>query len=186
MADQDYSYVTGGKENLIHERLIGEGSSGEVHRVHAAETRKTNVDLQLHASKGLNHWKSLIQTFARKVLFRWDGMQIEAQAIKKLGMHPNIVEVLDLGPLPNSPNYFIDMELCDLTLHTYIHREGRPSPSESIPYFVKNAPPPFKAKQIWNIMRQLAHGLKHMHRVGMVHRDLKPANGSSFHFEILT
>jgi hypothetical protein len=106
---------------------------------------------------------------------------VEADAIRKLshqGGHPNIVVVLNLGELNNSPPFFfIDMELCDLTLHTYIHRPKPPSPSESILYFVKNAPAPFKAQQIWNIMRQIADGLKYMHILNMVHRDLKPANG---------
>ena len=73
------------------------------------------------------------------------------------------------------------MELCDLNLEEYIHRPTPPNPSESIPYFIKNAPTPLKAQQIWNVMMQIASGVKYMHTtLHVVHRDLKPANGNHF------
>jgi len=93
-------------------------------------------------------------------------------------LHPNIVAVLKLGPLPQTPYYFIDMELCDLNLAEYIHRRTPLSPSESIPYFVKDAEPPLKAQQIWSIMYEIAKGLAFMHSLRVAHRDLKPANGN--------
>jgi len=110
------------------------------------------------------------------------------QAIRKLsaeGSHVNIVAVWKLGRLLNSPYYFIDMELCDLNLHDYIHRSAPPNPSESIPYFIKNAPPPLKAQQIWNIMKHIAGGVQYLHSLDMVHRDLKPANGINHHLSSL-
>ena len=69
------------------------------------------------------------------------------------------------------------MELCDLSLHDYIHRADTPRPSESIPYFIKDAPPEIKASQIWNIMRDIAEGLLYIHEHSLVHRDVKPLNG---------
>jgi hypothetical protein len=77
-------------------------------------------------------------------------VQNEARAIRKLcgqGNHPNIVAVINHGQLPNAPYYFIDMELCDINLHDYIYRETPIDPSESIPFFMKDAPPPLKAQQ---------------------------------------
>ena len=127
------------------------------------------------------------QAFARKLLhiphIPWEEIEYEAQAIIKIcgkGSHSHIVEVLKLGELRNTDYYFIDMELCDLNLAEYIHRATPQGPSESIPSFIKNAPPPLKAQQIWNIMRQIASGIKYMHTLKVVHRDLKPANGNSF------
>ena len=108
-----------------------------------------------------------------------EDVEYEVEAIKKVGKHLHIVEVLNHGDLRNTEYYFIDMELCDLNLDEYIHRQTAPNPLESIPSFVKNASPPLKAQQIWNIMRQIASGLEYMHTLNVVHRDLKPANGDS-------
>ena len=94
--------------------------------------------------------------------------------------HKNIVSVLKWGELPNSAYYFIDMELCDLNLAVYIHRTDAPSPSESLPYFIKDASSELRALQIWNIMRQIAGGIKYIHSHDLVHRDVKPANGISY------
>lgn len=71
------------------------------------------------------------------------------------------------------------MELCDLSLELYIYRTDIPSPSESIPYFDKDAPLDTKTSRIWNIMKQIADGLKYIHSHDLVHRDVKPANGIS-------
>lgn len=124
------------------------------------------------------------QAFARKLLhiprIQREDIEHEAQAIRKIcgqGAHKNIIAVLKLGELRHTSYYFIDMELCDLSLAEYIHRPTAPNPSESIPYFIKNAPPPMKAQQIWNVMQQIASGIKYMHSLDAVHRDLKPANG---------
>ena len=92
------------------------------------------------------------------------------------GAHLNIVTVLRLGELKTSPYYFIDMELCDLTLEDYIYRLIPPGPTESIPHFIKDGAPPLKSQQIWNVMKQVACGTKYIHDLNLVHRDLKPAN----------
>ena len=105
-------------------------------------------------------------------------MEKEAEAIRKIcgqGTHTNIVAVLKLGELQDASLYFIDMKL---NLSEYISRKDSVAPSESIPYFIKNAPPPLKSQQIWNIMHQIACGLTYIHNVHLVHRDLKPANGT--------
>jgi len=93
------------------------------------------------------------------------------------GGHMHIVTVFKLGELRNAPYYFIDMELCGLNLAEYIHNPTPPNLSESTPAFIKAAPPPMRALQIWNVMKQIASGVKYMHSFNVVHRDLKPANG---------
>jgi len=108
-----------------------------------------------------------------------EDVENEVRAIKKLcggGAHTNIVEVLRLGELVGSPYFFIDMELCDLTLEDYIYRN---SPvSDSIPQFVRDASSSSKAMQIWNIVKQIASGVTFIHSQDEVHRDLKPRNGT--------
>src|ERR1700737_5211144 len=105
-------------------------------------------------------------------------MQNEARAITKVctkeHAHPNIVAVLDHGEIPNTLYYLFDMELCDLNLDDYIHRKTPPNPSESIPFFHKDATAPLKAQQIWNIMKQIACGVQFVHSNGVAHRALNP------------
>jgi serine/threonine protein kinase len=112
-----------------------------------------------------------------------DIVQNEVHAItticSKERPHPNIVAVLNHGEIPKAPCYFFDMELCDLSLYDYIYRKTPPNPSESLPFFVKDAAASLKAQQIWIIMKQIACGVKYVHSHGAVHRDLKPANSIS-------
>jgi serine/threonine protein kinase len=88
------------------------------------------------------------------------------------------VQVLNHGLLPDSRYYFIDMELCDLSLHDFIHRRAPPKSSESIPHFVRDAGPTLMVQQIWNIMREIANGVEYIHGQDQVHRDIKPANST--------
>lgn len=111
-----------------------------------------------------------------------DAIELELQSIKKLsggGQHANIISFLRNGKLRNTHYYFIDMELCDMNLDQYIHRQTTDSsnPSQLIPYFVTDGPSAVKSNQIWNIMQQIASGVVHLHTLSMAHRDLKPANG---------
>jgi len=109
--------------------------------------------------------------------------------LAKDGGHPNIVLALHHGALSRHQYYF-DMELCDLTLHEYIHGT-RP---EEIVNAVANLGDPLKTTfaevtfvnkesglettllNIWTIMSHVAAGLEFMHERGQVHRDLKPKN----------
>ena len=83
------------------------------------------------------------------------------------------MKVLNLGELRNSSYYFIDMELCDMTLNDFISsfQASRFSQSEADPLY--RAPD----QAIWTIMRHIASGLEYIHLQGEVHRDMKPANG---------
>jgi serine/threonine protein kinase len=120
------------------------------------------------------------QSFARKLVRipRVDSKVVEneVQALKELcreGAHPNVVALLQIGELRNSQDLFIDMELCDLNLLEYIHGTD---PHAST-FFVKDQPPPMKARQVWNVMLQITRGVEYVHHKRLVHRDLKPANG---------
>jgi len=114
----------------------------------------------------------------------------EAKALDSLfhnGRHENIIVVFKHGWLDTlGNNYFIDMELAELSLADYID------------YVFRNATPSFELviddkshpiltrrdcselQRLHNmcaIGHQIASGLGFMHEHGHVHRDLKPGNG---------
>ena len=68
------------------------------------------------------------------------------------GAHPNIVAVYDLGKLPRSSFYFIDMERCDLNLRSYIYGKWHTtSLKQKVPELVHTTPDE-RAVEIRNIM----------------------------------
>jgi serine/threonine protein kinase len=107
-------------------------------------------------------------------------LQKEVQAVSTLcgpGTHVNIVQILNHGQLSNDTYYFIDMELCDLSLHDYIHQKPVSGELESIPYFIRGAGST-SSLQIWIVMSQIAAGVEYIHGKGHIHRDIKPSNGT--------
>jgi serine/threonine-protein kinase/endoribonuclease IRE1 len=149
---------------------------------HRVEVQPANSQL-LESSTG--------KVFARKLisisLLKLETIENEVRSIKKLssnGQHANIISFLRTGKLRNTHYYFIDMELCNMNLDQYIYHKTINSldPSQALPYFITDSPSPVKSHQIWNIMRQIANGVVHLHTLSMAHRDLKPANGTLFFF----
>lgn len=85
----------------------------------------------------------------------------EASILAQL-QHPNIVTLLEYGPLSDrsEEHYFMAMEyLRGETLAKRFKRAGRLSIEESI-----------------RVSRQIGRGLREAHRRGFIHRDLKPSN----------
>ena len=125
--------------------------------------------------------------FARKLLrpcgdVTPELIQNEMRAVTKLckpGSHENIVAVFEFGKLPRSYFHFIDMELCDLNLETYIYRDWTPYVKERAPDLVAidDMSTTAKLSQIGDIMMDIAAGVAFIHSHQEVHRDLKPRNG---------
>ena len=96
--------------------------------------------------------------------------------------HRNIVKILNHGRSKFN-FYFIDMELCDLTLSDYIDygRGNKPCPIDSDviqtlrPVFVPKDSP--SVNNLWTIGIHIVSGLEFMHSHKYAHRDLKPSNG---------
>jgi serine/threonine-protein kinase len=81
----------------------------------------------------------------------------EARTLSKLG-HPNIVDVSNLGTLPDGRAFFVMERLVGEDLATTLAR--RPVP----------------AKEACQIINSVARALEAAHAKGIVHRDLKPEN----------
>lgn len=101
----------------------------------------------------------------------------EIRAVNKLckSSHPNIVQVLGLGQLrPDSTWFYIDMELCSISLETYMNADESLA---SLPKWVS------ESLQICDIFTQILNGLAFIHENGEVHRDLSPQNGTRIEIE---
>jgi serine/threonine protein kinase len=70
--------------------------------------------------------------------------------------------------------YFLDMELCDLTLEMYLRREWDEATAAKLPYFSTPLPSRMKMIQILGIMEDVAAGVSFIHQNNEIHRDLKP------------
>jgi serine/threonine protein kinase len=99
--------------------------------------------------------------------------------------HQNIVQVIQHDWFESSSGYFIDMELCSLTLHDYIHNrapfiEKNPDLANHGPIFVSDdCSAHLKLLNIWSIINHIAQGLEFIHQEHYTHRDIKPLNSTS-------
>ncbi|HVY29223.1 MAG TPA: serine/threonine-protein kinase [Polyangiaceae bacterium] len=135
--------VIDGKYRIV--KMIGEGGMGAVY---AGENTRINRKVAikvLHAAFTGN--QEVMQRFER-----------EAQAAGRIG-NDHILEVLDLGQLPDG-DHFIIMEFLDgEPLSNRIKSRGRMMPRDVAP-----------------VIRQVLEGLGAAHGAGIIHRDLKPDN----------
>jgi serine/threonine protein kinase len=99
--------------------------------------------------------------------------------------HRNIVQVLQHDWFKSNSEYYIDMELCDLTLHDYIHNRasfiGQHSDlSHHSPIFVfDDCSAHLNLLNVCAIINHIARGLEFIHQEHYTHRDIKPLNGKS-------
>jgi serine/threonine-protein kinase len=135
--------VIDGKYRIV--RLIGEGGMGAVYEGENIRIHRTVAIKVLHSGVAEN--ADAVQRFER-----------EAQAAGRIGSE-HIVEVLDLGNLPDGDRYMV-MEFLDGD-----SLSGRIQKKEKL-----------TARELYPIARQILEGLKAAHGAGIIHRDLKPDN----------
>lgn len=126
------------------ERLIGEGAM-------------SNVYLACHEQLGrrvaLKRLK--LQTQSDELSARFDR---EARLASRLA-HPNIVTILDHGPVPEGGFYYT-MEFIDgLTLTQWVEQHGPLPPARAV-----------------RLLQQICAAVAAMHEAGLLHRDIKPDN----------
>ena len=135
--------VDGGRYEI--NRLIGEGSRKCVYLAHDTRLDR-EVAVALVRTAGLDD-------AGRRRIDR------EARAMARLGDHPNIVTVFDVGDEDGTP-YIVSQYVGGGTLAELLAQRD-----EALP--------------IADVLRlgiDVATALDHAHRAGVVHRDLKPAN----------
>lgn len=135
--------VIDGKYRVV--RLVGQGAMGSVFEAQSVRLNRRVAIKVMHADVARE--KSLVKRFER-----------EAQAAASIGS-AHIVNVFDLGDLPNGERYMVMEFLDGESLQERIHRMGRLPP-----------------RIIAHIAMQLLDGLAKVHQQGIIHRDLKPAN----------
>ena len=125
-----------------------------------------------------------MQCFARKLLHlpnsRTEAIQSEVRALQKLcnGASRYVIKLFDSGEFRFSEYYFIDMELCDLSLQAYLYPSSPAAVSDlGFPPFIKDLQLDSIVVHILDIMWQITAGLMFIHDQAEAHRDLKPSNG---------
>ncbi len=135
--------IVDGKYRVV--RRIGEGAMGSVFEALSIRLNRRIALKVMHAHVARE--KSLVKRFER-----------EAQAAANVGS-AHIVNVFDLGDLPDGGRYMVMEYLEGESLQERLKRMGRIPP-----------------RMIARIAMQLLDGLARVHQAGIIHRDLKPAN----------
>ncbi len=125
--------------------LLGEGGMGAVYLArHPIIDRSVAIKV---LKRELTEDRTLVGRFIN-----------EAKAAASIH-HPNIIEVLDVGMLPDGVPYMMMELLSGESLGQRLHRKGRLSVSEAL-----------------DVVGQAGSALVAAHACGIVHRDLKPEN----------
>lgn len=135
--------VVDGKYRIV--RLLGQGAMGAVFEGENTRIKRRVAIKVLHSS--VAEKKDLVDRFER-----------EAQAAGRIGSE-HIVDILDLGELPDGARYLVMEYLEGESLGDRIKSSVRIPPALLLP-----------------MIRQLLVGLGAAHQAGIVHRDLKPDN----------
>mgnify|MGYP000561865818 CR=1 FL=1 len=129
-------------------RLLGRGGTSEVFEGHHAETDQ-RVAIKLLPTDLL--WDPKVEDYAAR-------FREEARVINRI-RHPGVVQVLDLGALPDGRAYLVMELLAGVSLRQRLRERGA-----------------HPADEVLALLRQLAAALAVVHEAGILHRDLKPEN----------
>jgi hypothetical protein len=126
-------------------RLMGSGATGVIYEA-------------VRLSDGLPVAMKLLRAAAAHDAVASDRLRREAEALG-LAWHPNVVEVIDHGHLPDGTAYLVMELLRGESLAARVKAKGRLRPRELLP-----------------IALDVCNALVAVHAAGVVHRDLKPSN----------
>jgi serine/threonine-protein kinase len=135
--------VAAGQYRIV--QRMGSGASGVIYEA-------------VRIADGLPVAIKLLRAAAAHDAVASDRLRREAEALG-LSWHPNVVEVIDHGHLPDGTAYMVMELLHGESLAHRLKTKGRISPQELLP-----------------IAMQVCDALAAVHAAGVVHRDLKPSN----------
>jgi hypothetical protein len=135
--------VAAGQYRIL--RWMGSGATGVIYEA-------------VRISDGLRVAIKLLRVAAAHDAVASDRLRREAEALG-LSWHPNVVEVLDQGHLPDGTAYLVMELLPGESLAARLHSRGRLTPAELLP-----------------IALQMCDALSAVHAAGVIHRDVKPSN----------
>ncbi|MDP9148424.1 MAG: serine/threonine protein kinase [Myxococcota bacterium] len=135
--------VAAGQYRIL--RRMGAGATGVIYEA-------------LRIADGMPVALKLLRAAAAHEAVASDRLRREAGALG-LSWHPNVVEVIDHGHLPDGTAYLVMELLHGESLATRLRAKGRLTPAELLP-----------------IAMQVCDALAAVHAAGVVHRDLKPSN----------
>jgi len=135
--------VAAGQYRIV--RRMGAGATGVIYEA-------------VRISDGVPVAIKLLRAAAAHEAVASDRLRREAEALG-LSWHPNVVEVIDHGHLPDGTAYLVMELLQGESLATRLRDKGRLQPRELLP-----------------IALQTCDALAAVHAAGVVHRDLKPSN----------
>jgi serine/threonine-protein kinase len=135
--------VAAGQYRIL--RRMGAGATGVIYEA-------------VRIADGLQVAIKLLRVAAAHDAVASDRLRREAEALG-LAWHPNVVEVIDHGHLPDGTAYLVMELLPGESLATRLRNRGRLTPRELLP-----------------IALQMCDALAAVHAAGVVHRDVKPSN----------
>jgi serine/threonine-protein kinase len=135
--------VAAGQYRIL--RRMGAGATGVIYEA-------------VRISDGLPVAIKLLRVAAAHDAVASDRLRREAEALG-LSWHPNVVEVIDHGHLPDGTAYLVMELLPGESLATRLRSRGRLTPRELLP-----------------IALQMCDALAAVHAAGVIHRDVKPSN----------
>ena len=103
--------------------------------------------------------------------FDYNDMLAELKVFKKVGHHPNVVNLIGACTLPGGPLYIVTELVGGGNLLDYLRASRRGRKPEYV-----NMDPPVSEKDLLQIALYVAKGMKHISQNALVHRDLAARN----------
>jgi hypothetical protein len=147
------------RERDVPGQLEGTVAAGQYRIVRRMGSGATGVIYEaVRISDGVPVALKLLRAAAAHEAVASDRLRREAEALG-LAWHPNVVEVIDHGHLPDGTAYLVMELLHGESLAARLGTKGRLTPRELLP-----------------IAMQVCDALAAVHAAGVVHRDVKPSN----------